>query len=60
LVTVGSTYRLSGGDTIDVGYGHEFVEDSVVRDSVAGVPGVLAGRFKDTADVLSVQYNRKL
>jgi hypothetical protein len=40
-----------------VAYGHEWVSDAVIHNNVAGV-GTLSGRFKNSADVLSLQYTR--
>ena len=56
LITAGAGYRW-GNSAVDAAYGHEFVKDARVGNTVAGVPGALVGTFRNRADVLSLQYS---
>lgn len=56
FLTIGTNFPLWGG-TLDLAYAHDFVKDANINNTVAGVPGALVGTFKNTADVLSLQYN---
>ena len=54
---VGVQYRVSKAGVLDVGYAHEFMHDAAVNASEAGLPGALVGKFKDQADIISIQYS---
>jgi long-chain fatty acid transport protein len=63
-VSVGAQYALSKGSSFDWGYAHLFVKDSPIntdgeKTSIPGFGyprGLLNGTYKDSIDILSVQY----
>jgi long-subunit fatty acid transport protein len=58
MVTGGARYQLGRGrGSVDLAYAHEFVRDASVNEAVPGVPGRLVGTFRNSSDVVSVQYN---
>jgi long-chain fatty acid transport protein len=58
MVTGGARYNLGRGrGSVDLAYAHEFVRDASVNEAVPGVPGRLVGTFRNSSDVVSVQYN---
>jgi len=57
LLAVGGRYSMTANDSIDFGYGHEFVNDAAINDRVTGVPGALIGKFDSAVDLVSIQYN---
>ena len=59
LLAVGGRYSISDHDSLDFGYGHEFINDAAINDRVAGVPGALIGKFDNAVDSASVQYNHR-
>ena len=59
MLTTGASYRQSKDARLDIAYAHEIIKDSNIHNTVTGVPGALVGRFKNRADVLSIQYNRR-
>lgn len=60
-VALGVQHRLFKTGVLEVGYAHEFVKDSRVRNDVPGftncAAGCLNGSFKNKADIFSVQYS---
>ncbi|MBI4195089.1 MAG: outer membrane protein transport protein [Betaproteobacteria bacterium] len=56
-VAAGVQFRPSKSGTFEFGYAHEFVRDANVNVTVPGVPGALVGRFKNRADIISLQYS---
>ncbi len=60
-LAVGVQHRVSRAGVLDIGYAHEFVRDAAVNVPATGtscVPaGCLTGKFKDKADIISVQYS---
>lgn len=61
-VALGVQYKPSKAGTLEVGYAHEFVRDANVNVPVPGATtcaagGCLTGKFKDKADILSIQYS---
>lgn len=56
LVGLGFNYKVSRSGSIDFGYMHAFVKDARVNISTP-TAGTLAGTYKVSADVLSLQYN---
>jgi len=57
-LTVGTNFPLWLG-TLDLAYAHDFVNDANINTTAAGVPGALVGSFKNSADVVSIQYNQR-
>lgn len=56
----GLQYRVSKSGVLDLGYAHEFIRDAAVNApvSLAGTPvGTLSGKFKNQADIISIQYS---
>ena len=56
LVGLGINYKVSKAGSLDFGYMHAFVKDAPVNNWTP-TGGTLAGTFKVSADVLSLQYN---
>lgn len=54
-VAVGGQYRLTKNSAVDFGYAHLFVDDASVDKTEAG-KGSLVGEYKNSVDILSVQY----
>jgi long-chain fatty acid transport protein len=56
-LTVGGQYKPSGESAVDFGYAHLFVKDSTIADMQAAAgKGNLVGTYKNSVDILSVQY----
>lgn len=55
-VAIGAQWRMTRSGLLDIGYAHEFIKDSTVRNTALG-GGTLVGHFKNQADILSVQYS---
>ena len=55
-LSFGGQYKPSGGSVIDFGYAHLFVKDASIN-STAAAPA-LVGDYKNSVDILSVQYTR--
>jgi len=57
----GVQYKPSKQGTLEIGYAHEFIKDAAVNVPVPGfttcAAGCLTGRFKDKADIISIQYS---
>jgi len=60
-VALGMQHRMSKAGVIDWGYAHEFIRDASVNVPAVGtacVPaGCLTGKFKNKADIFSIQYS---
>lgn len=56
-VAIGMQYRMSKAGVIDWGYAHEFIRDASINTAVAPFPGALIGKFKNKADIFSIQYS---
>ena len=56
LLGLGFNYKLSKARSLDFGYMHAFVKDAPVNTSTP-TAGTLAGTYKVSADVVSLQYN---
>jgi long-chain fatty acid transport protein len=59
LLTFGAAWRLSAKNSVDIAYGHDFVSNAAINNSIPGA-GTLVGTFKDTADAISLQFNHRL
>ena len=56
-VAIGVQYRISDAGRLDFAYAHEFIKDAPINTPApAPAPGFLVGKFKNSADILSVQY----
>ena len=55
-VAFGLQWKPSKTSILDVGYAHEFIKDATVNNS-QGAAGQLVGKFKNEADILSVQFS---
>ena len=55
-VAFGLQWKPSKTSILDVGYAHEFIKDASVNNS-QGAAGQLTGKFKNQADILSVQFS---
>lgn len=55
LIALGFNYKVSKAGSLDVGYMHAFVKDAPVNTTTP-TAGTLAGTYKVSADVLSLQY----
>lgn len=55
LVAFGLNYKVTKASSIDLGYMHAFVKDAPVSTSTP-TAGTLAGTYKVSAEVLSLQY----
>lgn len=62
-LSFGASYKMSGGGMIDFGYAHLFVKDAsinkteVIASSLpAGLTETLRGSYKNSVDILSMQY----
>jgi long-chain fatty acid transport protein len=57
----GLQYKPSKQGTLEIAYAHEFIKDAAVNVPVPGfatcAAGCLTGRFKDKADIISIQYS---
>lgn len=61
LVTIGARLTpTSGRWTHDFALGHEFIRLARVNNTVPGAPGVLAGSFRSSANVITWQANYRL
>lgn len=56
-LSLGGQYKFSKASALDVGYAHLFVRDaSINKDGTATAAGMLVGTYKNSVDILSVQY----
>ncbi len=56
-LSVGGQYKPAKQSAVDFGYSHLFVKDSTIADmQAAGGKGNLVGTYKNSVDILSVQY----
>ncbi|MGC2047225.1 MAG: outer membrane protein transport protein [Gallionella sp.] len=56
-LSVGGQYKPSKESALDFGYAHLFVKDATIADMQAtGGKGNLVGTYKNSVDILSVQY----
>ena len=56
-LTVGGQYKPNKESAVDFGYAHLFVKNSTIADRQAAVgKGDLIGTYKNSVDILSVQY----
>lgn len=56
-LALGGQYKPSGESAVDFGYAHLFVDSVGIADNQAAAgKGNLAGGYKNSADILSVQY----
>ena len=55
-IALGASWQLNPGSVVDVGYAHLFVSDASVDDDQRPLSGRLAGKYKASVDILSVQY----
>jgi len=56
-LSVGGQYKPSKESAVDLGYSHLFVKDSSIADMQAAAnKGDLVGNYKNSVDILSVQY----
>jgi len=55
-VALGVQYKPSKTSILDIGYAHEFIKDAAINNS-QGAAGQLVGKFKNQADILSIQYS---
>ncbi len=56
-IALGGQYKPGEESAIDFGYAHLFVKDSTIADMQAAVgKGNLVGTYKNSVDILSVQY----
>jgi long-chain fatty acid transport protein len=59
-LSLGANWEVSDNLSLDVGYTHLMVDDASLREestSAAGIPGVLAGSFDSSVDILGAQVN---
>jgi len=56
-LALGAQYKISKSGTLDFAYAHEFIKDASVRNTAPITGQTLVGRFKDQADILSIQYS---
>jgi len=56
-VGLGVQFKPSKTGTLELGYAHEFISDANVNNTMPPAPGALDGKFKNKADILSVQYS---
>ena len=56
-LAVGAQWKMSKNGLLDFGYAHEFIKDATISNRAAITNQTLVGRFKDHADILSVQYS---
>lgn len=58
-LSLGGQYKPSVESAVDFGYAHLFVKDSSIADMQAAAgKGNLVGNYKNSVDILSVQYTR--
>ena len=56
-LSLGGQYKFSKASAVDFGYAHLFVKDATIsKDGTATGSGNLVGTYKNTVDILSVQY----
>ena len=63
-LAIGGKYSTSSNSSVDVGYAHLFVKDSSISNNKGGATGTantglygnLVGTYKNSVDILSVQY----
>jgi len=63
-LAIGGKYATSSNSSVDVGYAHLFVKDSSISNDKGGATGTstpatvgnLVGTYKNSVDILSVQY----
>jgi len=53
----GAQWKLSKSGVLDFGYAHEFISDAAINNRAPITGQTLVGRFKDQADILSIQYS---
>jgi len=56
-LALGAQWKMSKSGVLDFGYAHEFISDASVNNRAPITGQTLVGRFKDQADILSVQYS---
>ena len=54
-VALGVQWKPSKSSILDFGYAHEFIKDASINNS-QGAAGQLVGKFKNQADIFSVQF----
>jgi long-chain fatty acid transport protein len=54
----GGQYRISKASAVDFGYSHLFVKNASINQNATSTPayGLLAGTYKNSVDILGVQY----
>jgi long-chain fatty acid transport protein len=58
-LAVGGQYKANKDSAVDFGYAHLFVSDSAInQDMSASGAGALIGTFKNSVDILSIQYSQ--
>ena len=55
-VALGGKYKPAAESAVDFGYAHLFVKDSTIADMQGLGKGNLVGNYKNSVDILSVQY----
>ena len=58
-LSIGGQYRPSKATTLDFGYAHLFVRDASINQNAGSTPGygMLTGNYKNSADILGVQFS---
>lgn len=57
-LSFGAQYRLNADSNLDVGYSHLFVKKSSI-DATSLTSGTLVGEYKNSVDILGVQYSTR-
>ena len=57
-LALGGQYKPAKDSAVDFGYAHLFVRDATINQSAAGA-GTLTGTYKNSVDILSVQYTQR-
>ncbi len=58
-LSFGGQFKMSPSDAIDIGYAHLFVNDTSINKSEPPVGGTLTGTYKNSVNIISVQYTKK-
>lgn len=60
-LAIGGQYKPDSASAVDVGYAHLFVSDaSINQNQAAAGAGALIGNYKNSVDILSVQYSHSM
>lgn len=57
-LSLGAQFKSSAKDKWDIGYAHLFVKDASINKAEPPASGTLVGSYKNSVNILSVQYTR--